>query len=265
MNLRTADILSLVTSSGADINVHVSYRERDGKAPAVNGRKNTSITTATTTTILEGPAGSSNVREVTALVIRNVDSTSNTVTVKHNDGTTNVEIYKATVAAGGQIQWTEQNGWEVSSTSPTGTTLLTTTANVANAEAVADTLTNITGLTFAVEAGDSYRFRFVAGYTSAATTTGARFTVNGPAMTNINFVSRWTLTATTEYLIYGAALLAGAVQAESLTAGNMVVIEGRFTPSAAGTFAIQFSSEVTVSAITVLAGATLEIAKTVDA
>lgn len=265
MKLKSGDVLSLVTATGADVHVHVSYSDRKGVAPSIDGRKNTSITTATTTTILEGTTGgASAVRDVTALVIRNIDTSTQTVTVKHNDGTTNVEVYKAVVAAGGQVQWTAAAGWAASSTTPSGSTLLTTTTDLANANATPDTLADITGLTYAVTAGDTYRFRAVIPFSSAATTTGARFTVNGPAMTAIGFVSRWTLSATTEFFGYFAALLGGAVQATALTVGNICVIEGRFIPSADGTFAIQFSSEVTVSAITALAGSTLEITKLID-
>lgn len=267
MNLKQGNYLSLVTSSGADVSVSASYRDDGSIKTSTPGVLNTAITTATTTTFLEGPTGGAggSSRVVERISIRNIDVTSNTVTVKLYDGTTNVEIKKVTLAAGGELHYEDGAGWTTPSTAPSGYTLLTTTTDVANAHATPDTLADITGLTIAVTAGDSYRFRFVAGYTSAATTTGARFTINGPAMTSINFVSRWTLTATTEYFFYASALLGGTVQATSLAAGNMVVIEGVCKPSADGTLAVQFSSEITVSAITVLAGATFEVIKTVDA
>lgn len=265
INLKSKHLLRLVTSSGADVDVHVSFCD-DSLDQSVDDAKNTAITTATTTTILSGPqSGTMTTRKVKSISVRNIDSSSNDVTVTHYDGTTTVALRKVTLAAGDSLHYVEGAGWSTATTLNNGMTLYTTTADVANAEAVANTLTNITGLTHAVTAGDSYRFRFVAGYTSAATTTGARFTINGPAMTSINFVSRWTLTATTEYFFYSSALLGGVVQAESLAAGNMVVIEGVCKPSADGTFAVQFSSEVTVSAITVLAGASLSIQKMIDA
>ncbi|HBJ75674.1 MAG TPA: hypothetical protein DDY86_09295, partial [Syntrophaceae bacterium] len=40
--------------------------------------------------------------------------------------------------------------------------------------------------------------------------------------------------------------------------GNMAIIEGMFRPSAGGTFAIQFASEVSNSAITAKIGSHLE-------
>lgn len=264
MKLTKGQSLTIVLTTGADINTSVSWRV-DGQ-PSVGGTVNQNFTALTTgTELMAGRSDMSQPRTVETLSIRNVDTTSNVVTVKLSDGTTTSELYKTTLLAGGQLMYEAGAGWSLPATAPSGYTLLTTTADVANAHATPDTLADITGLTYAVTAGDSYQFRAVIPYTSAATTTGARFTINGPAMTSINFVSRWTLTATTEYFFYSSALLGGTVQASSLAAGNVAVITGHCKPSADGTLAVQFSSEVTVSAITALAGSTFEITKVIDA
>lgn len=134
------------------------------------------------------------------------------------------------------------------------------TTTVANSNAVANTLQDVTGLSFAVVAGTRYRFRAVIHYTAAATTTGSRWTVNGPASpTVLSYTSRYTLTATTETFNYASAYQqpTGA-NASSLTSGNVAVIEGFITPSANGTVAVQFASEISNSAITALAGSYLE-------
>lgn len=268
MHLKAGNSITVVTSSGADVDVSVSYDD-EGSAKALSGVKNTAITTATTTTILEGPTAAVTglTRVVRHLSIRNIDSSSNDVTVKLNDGTTNVALRKATLGAGDAIYFDRDGGWSVvtASTAAEWNTVILT-ADVGNSNAVADTLEDVTGLSFAAEADDTYEFEAVIPYTSAAATTGSRWTVNGPAMTAIQYVSRYTLTATTETVNYCAALQApAAANASSLTAGNVAVIQGTFTPSAAGTFIIQHASEVSASAITALAGATLRYRKLINA
>lgn len=266
MNLRNGDSLTVVTATAADVSVHVSYAERNGHQPSISGRDNTAITTATTTTVLEGPSGHSNVREVEVLNIRNIDSSSNTVTVKHNDGTANVEVWKGVLIAGAQVQWTEQHGWQLVTTLPSGATLYTASADVANS--AADTLADFTGLTHAVDAGDKYRFRAVLHFAADATTSGSRWTINGPAATaaSTGYASRYSLTATTETVNHGLAavqLPAAANATSAATTGNIAVVEGYYTPSTAGTFAVQFAAEA--GTITGKAGSTLEIMKVVDA
>lgn len=266
MKLYKGDLLTVVTSGGADVSVHVSYSDRMGQQPFIDGRKNTAITTATTTTVLEGPtSNASAVRQITCLNIRNIDVTTNTVTVKHNDGTTNVEVWKGDLIAGAQLQWTERNGWQTISTLPSGATLYTAPADVANS--AADTLADFTGLTHTVEAGDKYRFRAVCHFSADATTSGSRWTINGPAATaaSTGYMSKYSLTATSQTVNYGLAavqLPAAANATSAATTGNIAIVEGYYTPSTAGTFAIQFAAEA--GTITGLKGSTLEIMKVVD-
>lgn len=133
-------------------------------------------------------------------------------------------------------------------------------SSVINSNASANTLANITELGFAVIPG-TYRFRFVIRYDAALTTTGARFTVNGPTTSALTYRSLYTLTATTETPNHGltAYNLPAAANATSLTTGNMAIIEGIATFTAAGTLLPRFASEVSSSAITVLPGSTGEL------
>lgn len=138
---------------------------------------------------------------------------------------------------------------------------LSVLSDVINNNATANTLADITGLSFNVEAGKRYKFKAMIAYDAAATTTGARFTVNGPASpTVLAVVSRYPLTATTETVNYVAAYDApSAANATSLAAGNLAIVEGIIVPSANGIFKLQFASEVSGSAITVKAGSSMEI------
>lgn len=121
------------------------------------------------------------------------------------------------------------------------------------------TIANVTGLSFAVTSGTTYRFYIVIPYTAAATTTGSRWTLTGPANTLFSYTSKYTLTATTQTVNYASANdIPAAANASSLTAGNVCIIEGIITPSASGTLQVRFASEVAASAIVAKAGSTLE-------
>lgn len=126
---------------------------------------------------------------------------------------------------------------------------------VVNNNASANTLQDVTGLSFAVTTGNTYWFKFFILYTSAATTTGSRWTLNGPSTSLLYYRSKYTLTATSETTNFANAYgTPSASNASSLAAGNVAVIEGVVTPSANGSVIARFASEVSGSAITALAG-----------
>lgn len=135
--------------------------------------------------------------------------------------------------------------------------VLSITSNVVNNNATANTMADVTGLQFPVTAGKNYGFKFVIPYTAAATTTGSRWSITGPASpTALSARSTYPLTATTETTNYLSSYdLPAAANASSLTAGNVAIIEGHIKPSASGDVKARFASEVSGSAITALAGA----------
>lgn len=116
---------------------------------------------------------------------------------------------------------------------------------------------DVTGLQFPVVSGTRYWFRFVIPYSAAATTTGSRFSLNGPAVTVLRYRSEYTLTATARTINDGLTgyNLPAAANATSLAEGNLAIIEGVIAPSASGSVIARFASEVSASAITVRAGA----------
>jgi hypothetical protein len=121
-----------------------------------------------------------------------------------------------------------------------------------------NTITDVTGLSFAVTSGVTYHFSALINYTAAATTTGSIWTVNGPAATTLSYTAKNTLTATTETTNFATAYDTPATaNVTSLTVGNIATIEGIVTPSANGTLQIRFATEVNGSAITAKAGSTL--------
>jgi hypothetical protein len=136
--------------------------------------------------------------------------------------------------------------------------IVTLGADVTNNNATANTIANVTGLSFPVVAGTTYRFKALINYTSAATTTGSRWSINGPAATTLSYTSKYTLTAATETTNFASAYnIPAASNAGSLTTGNVARIKGVITPSANGTVTVRFASGVASSAITAKAGSTL--------
>jgi hypothetical protein len=131
-------------------------------------------------------------------------------------------------------------------------------ADVSNS--AADVLADVTGLSFPVLAGNRYWFKFSIVYDAAATTTGSRWTINGPATTSLAYRSRYALTATTETVnnvgTYNSPAASNAFSAA--TSGNTACIEGFVDASASGNVIARFASGVLTSAITAKAGSSVQ-------
>lgn len=127
-------------------------------------------------------------------------------------------------------------------------------SDVINNNASANTIADVTGLSFAVSANVTYRFKFFIVYSSAATTTGSRWSINGPATTFMHYRSTYTVNAGSESINSGNAAynVPAAANASSLATGNIAIIEGIIRPSAGGTVIARFASEISASAITAI-------------
>ena len=232
------------------------------------GRSNTLTNSTTTVTAVAAPAASTQ-RVIDSVSVYNSDTAPATVTIKLDDNATEYIMVKVALAVGERLEFAEGTGWRVldtngshkmleqGGTAITGLQSTVLAADVTNANATANTIADVTGLSFAVTSGSKYWFRFVIPYTSAATTTGSRWSINGPASpTLLNYTSHYTLTATAETVNSATAYdIPAAASASSLTAGNVAIIEGIIVPSATGTVIARFASEITVSAIVAKAGA----------
>lgn len=273
----TSDLLRIITSAAITVDVHASWLDLSGST-VTPGRTNTPITTAATSTVVGSPAAST-FRTVKTLCVRNRHaSTAQDVTIVHTDGTNAMELVKATLSAGDALHYDEHNGFTVrdlfgriksrsdglvsAAVSTLNTVVLT--ADVTNNNATANTIADVTGLSFAVTATERYWFYFCIFYTSAATTTGSRWSINGPGSpTLLAYSGIYTLTATTETVNYSAAYdLPAAANASSLTAGNVACIEGHIQPSANGTVIARFASEIASSAIIAKEGSFLQWMRT---
>lgn len=138
---------------------------------------------------------------------------------------------------------------------------VTLAADVINNNGTANTIADVTGLSFPVSANTNYNFSCKIWYTSAATGTGSRWSINGPATTALNYMSEYSLAATTTTrnatnTAYNVP--AGTNASSSTTGSNRATIEGFIRPSAGGTVIVRFASEVGGSAITAKAGSSCE-------
>lgn len=106
----TGDLIQVITGTGADCDVHASWVD-NASGTITPGRTNTLITTATTTSVVGSPASSTQ-RNVKTLNIRNKDSSAQTLTVQHTDGTNVATLIKLSLQPGESLVWTEGVGWE---------------------------------------------------------------------------------------------------------------------------------------------------------
>jgi hypothetical protein len=275
-----SDVLRIVTSGTANIDVVAGFADH-ASGVVTPGRSLTTIGSAATTTIVAAP-GASTQRTVRFLTIRNRHaSTANTITLQLFDGTTAFEIHKITLAAGEALIYDEGTGFSYisslglpkaaesqggSQAAVNALNLVVLASDVTNNNATLNTIADITGLSFAVVAGEGYFFRATIDWTSAVNTTGARFSVNGPASpTRLAYRSNYALTTTTETLNAGLTtydLPAASNASPANIAGNIAIVEGFIQPSANGTVTMRFASEVASSAIVAKKGSILEWVRT---
>lgn len=141
-------------------------------------------------------------------------------------------------------------------------TRVTLSVDRTNNNAVANTLQDVTGLSFSITSGVRYWFRFWILYTAQVTTTGSRWTINGPATTGLSYMSEYSLTGTTstrnaQVVAYNSPATSNATSA-STGPSNLAQIEGFIQPSANGTLIARFASEVANSAIVAKTGSFVE-------
>jgi len=232
-----------------------------------------SNTNGTTPVTLVAAPGASTQRVIDHLTVYNADTANVTVTVRIDDNATEYILAKVTLAPGEVLQYVEGFGWQALTTQGAVKNAITAqnyavssslssvvlSADVTNNNAVANTIADVTGLSFSVTAGNTYWFRFVIPYTAAATTTGSRWSVNGPTSpTSLYFWSQYSLTTTTQTTNDGLTAYdtpAASNASSAATGSNIAIVEGFIKPSANGTVIARFASEVSASAIVAKAGA----------
>lgn len=230
-------------------------------------------TNSTTDVDVVGSPGSSTQRIVDFLSVYNRDTMNATVTVKLDANGTEYILWKGILATGEMLQYNDKNGfttttiagaikqsqmWGTNNATVNAINTTVLAGDIINNNAVANTIADVTGLSFPVVAGKMYWFEFNIFYTAAATTTGSRWSVNGPGSpTALTYTSEYSLAATTttrnaNNLSYDLPAACNATSAA--TGSNQAIIYGFIIPSANGTLIARFASEVLSSAITAKIG-----------
>lgn len=260
------------TVATSQLQCFVSYR--DTTTTSIVPGRNVEITNNTSPVDLVDPPSSSTQRSVEYISVYNSDTSTATVTLLFNDNGTSYELIVSPLMYGEKLEYQEGFGFrildrfgslknesqypELNFVSSFSTTVLTN--DVVNNNAVANTIADVTGLSFSVTSGKTYYFNFCISYTSAATTTGARFSINGPAATYLNYWTRSpnasnsvnTYIGLSSYDLPAAASTSSPSASSSI--GGIANIEGFLTPSSSGTLIARFASEVAGSAITAKVG-----------
>lgn len=249
----TTDKIQLVTSAAVTVDVHASYADLSS-GTVTPGRKNTAISTAATTDIVASPAAST-YRTVTELLIRNKHASSSVdVTVLYEGSATDadVEMCKVALAAGQTLEYKEGVGFYVVQSQAKLDKIMYVTADYVNATT---SFSDITGLTCPIEASKHYVFEAWLFHFANATTSGPRFAVNGPAVTEMRLgaqimESGGVAAAVMNGNVGDVTALDTAVAATTDSTTSMVlsIFTGWLNPSAAGTFAVRGASEVAVAA-----------------
>lgn len=106
----TNDRLQIITGAAVPVTVHTSWVDTSA-GTIVPGRTNTTITTATTTSVAGYPAAATQ-RNIKTIHLRNTHATLPCdITVQHTDGAIISQLYKTTINAGGAMQYTDQAGF----------------------------------------------------------------------------------------------------------------------------------------------------------
>lgn len=270
----TTDNLQVVLGGSVTTNqlqCFSSWRDRTSTT-FVAGRTVTNTNNTTDVNIVPAPASSTQ-RVVDFISIYNNDTVNQTVTIKLDANGTEYILFKVTLATTERLEYAEGRGWQVfastgavkqsinqgANASTSGLTAVVLGSDVTNNNAVANTIQDVTGLSFSVTAAKMYYFKFVIYYTAAATATGSRWGVSCTAGTaaNLSMTSEYSLTTTTttrNALIQAFDSPAASNATSASTGNNIAIMQGYFIPTANGTFIARFASEVAGSAIVAKAG-----------
>jgi hypothetical protein len=269
----TTDTLKAVLSGSITTNQMRCFAGwRDITTSAYTPGRTLINTNNTTPVSIVGSPVSNTQRVVDFISIYNADSVSQTLTVLFNANGTDYILWSGVLNSGERLEYHDGQGFRAftntggEKVNNTVGMIMSNTENVivlasdiTNNNAVANTIADVTGLTFAVTAGLTYWFAAIISYTAAATTTGSRWSITGPAApTLLSFASEYPLTATTQTVNYASAFdIPAAANASSLLTGNVAYIEGIIKPAANGNVTVRFASEVANSAIIAKAGSFL--------
>ena len=272
----TTDKIQVVLTgavSSAQWSCYASYNDTKSGQTLLPDRAVANTDDTTPIDLVSAPASGTQ-RGIGEVSIINMDTGAGEVTVRYNANGTTYTLARFTLSSGEKLEYTSQNGWRSFATSgaikhsinqgnspvSSGLNRVVLGSDVTNNNATANTIADVTGLSFPVVAGTKYYFKFWINYTTAATGTGSRWAVNGPSLTSLTLKSVYSLAATTQTqnTVTGYDLPASSNATSASTAGNWAILEGIIGCSADGSVIARFASEVSSSAIVAKAGSFVE-------
>lgn len=268
----TTDTIEVVLGGTPVTQLPIYAGYRDFTAADYVAGRNAINTNSTTAVVAVGAPAASAYRVIDFINIYNPNVANTTVTVQVDLNGTEFILTSIILAQGEKLVYQEGAGWQVYTSAgalktslnqgtnavASGDSVVTLGADVTNSNATANTIADVTGLSFPVVNGTRYWFEFWIRYTAAAGTTGSRWSINGPSQNELTYDSEYALTTTTRTLNY--ANIAYDVPAASnatspqTTGGNLAYITGFIRPTADGSVIARFASEIANSAIVAKAG-----------
>jgi hypothetical protein len=129
------------------------------------------------------------------------------------------------------------------------------------------TYVDVPDMTYAVDASRSYTFRCTLSFSSTNATNGFAFSINGPSFSILSYTTSYQTTAnatasTTLFTTrHDTAYNAMTTTTSTISAGTNLAasVEGTFTTTAAGTFALRYLSETNTDSITINQGSSCAI------
>jgi len=262
--------VQLGAASAAPLKIVGAYRGVD--STNYNPRPFRAQTNGTTPVELLAGDGTE-AKVVDFMTIKNPNAANVEVILSWEIGGTVDEYYRVVLAQQERIEYQDGEGFRVftsagavktslnqgNNATTSGEGLVVLGADVTNNNAVANTIADITGLLVPLTNGQRIGFEAWIRYTAAATTTGARFSVQAAAgFSELTYDSNVPLTTTslTTNRSNAANDLPAASNASSpqTTLGNLAIVRGIIRPSADGNLQFRFASEIASSAIVAKAG-----------
>lgn len=267
----TGDTLQIVLATGRTTNdLDIISTFRDITTTTFTPNKQLSRSNGTNIVSFISSPSLNSQRVIDYISINNSDTINHLVTINLNDGSNSYTLLKTIISPNEKIEYQEGVGFKVINT--TGAVKQTITqgnnsitsnlslnilgSDVINNNATANTMKDVTGLSFPVDANRTYYFKFIIDYTAAATTTGSRWSINGPSFSRLSYVSTYSLTTVSNTFNTCVAYDTPSASntSSAVVAGNISIIEGIISTTNSGTIIARFASEVASSAITAKTG-----------
>lgn len=294
----TSDKIQVVTGGTPGIDVHASFADYDTSITNPNdrvslGRKNTKITTATTTDVVLSPGNATTSRNVKTLEVANIHaSTANQVTIQHTDGTNVIQLESINLLAGERIAFREGVPMRVidaSGMEKVNPAVIAGQLQVVRLGAdytnATTTASKVTGLDAVCGAG-TWLFEYFLIWRNATAANGAKFSVNHSGTVTAFVCDMYgvtadlvttgaqtgtisqAVTAATGGVVEGwsqraksaaAGLLVGGT--DTLSADTMMMISGLMVVTVSGNIELYGASEGGATTMTLLTGSTVRLTK----